>query len=207
MAPRPAFALFDLGNVLVRWNPANLYTSLIPDPAELAHFLHDICPMSWHLRHDLGEPMDATIAERSREFPEHASLIPLWRDRWAAMFDGEVPGTRTLLARLKAEGARLFALTNLPAEKEAETFGLYPGLRDCFEDVVVSGVERLAKPDPAIYRLTLARMGARAGDVFFTDDNAANIRAAAELGFQTHLFVDADHLAEALQEAGWLTEA
>lgn len=206
MPPRPGFILFDLGNVLVRWDPARLYRPLIPDRAELQYFLDEICPMRWHLRHDLGEAMDVTIAERSREFPGHADLIRRWRDDWAGMFDGEVPGTRALLGQLKGEGARLFALTNLPAEKEAETFALFPGLRDLFEDVVVSGTERLAKPDPAIYRLTLARMGTHPANVFFTDDNAANIEAAAEMGFHTHRFVDAGGLANALRAAGWLTD-
>ncbi len=204
MTHRPRFVLFDVGNVLVRWNPANLYAPLIPDAAELDRFLHEICPMSWHLRHDLGEPMAVTIAERSRDFPTYAHFIGLWRDEWPRMFDGEVPGARALLARLKSEGARLFALSNLPAEKDAETFGLFPGLRDFFEDVVVSGAERLAKPDPAIYRLALARLRAEAPDVFFTDDSAANIKAAAEMGFHTHLFVDSESLTHALRAKGWL---
>lgn len=197
---RPRFVLFDLGKVLVDWNPAFLYRRLIADPDRLRFFLEEVCPMSWHLLHDQGHSMDETIPARIALFPDYAELIRAWKTRWREMFCGEVAGSFALARALRDRLVPLYALTNLPAEKEDETFDLYPGLRALFDDVIVSGVEHLAKPDPAIFHLTLVRMGARPQEVFFTDDNRANIDAAKRLGFQTHLFEGAAGLEAALRE-------
>ncbi len=196
-------ALFDLGNVIVRWDPANLYTRVFPTQAEAERFLADIDWPAWHLRHDAGELFADTSAELIGRFPHYRAQIEAWFGRWSEMFDGYVPGIVEILHDLNAAGVPLFALTNLSAEIADETFALFPETAR-FQDIVVSGALRLVKPDPAIYAAALERIGAPAEDVFFTDDSAANIAAARALGFKAHLFEGAAGLRIALRAHGLL---
>ncbi len=198
-----AAALFDYGNVLVRWDPRNLYRSLFSDAAEMEHFLTHICTPAWHLTLDAGAPFAASCAALAAQHPDYAGPIAAWDSRFGDMIDGEIAGSIALLDRLAARGVPLALLTNMSAEKQEVCFAPFSRL-NLFDPVIVSGAERLAKPDPAIYALALSRMGRQAEDVFFTDDNAANIDAAAALGFTAHLFTTPARLEEALAEAGLL---
>jgi HAD superfamily hydrolase (TIGR01509 family) len=201
--------LFDWGQVLARWLPETVFHDVFPDPARRAWFLGEVCTPEWHYQHDLGVPMDQTIPVLQARFPDVAAEIRLWQTRFLRMITHEITGTRQLADQLRAGGVPLYLLTNMPAEVADAVLGLY-GHTGLFKDIVVSGVERMAKPDPAIYALTLARISAgegRAvapGEVFFTDDSAANIEAARAFGFATHLFETPDGLKRALESAGLL---
>lgn len=193
--------LFDLGKVVVDWDPMRLYSQLFSDRSEAERFCADICNLTWHTEHDRGVPMAVNAQPLIAEFPEYEAHINAWRTRWLDMFDGYVLGMPELIADLRAFGARIFGLSNLPAEVADETFDAFPLIRT-FEDVVVSGKEKLVKPDPAIFQIALDRMGNPApAKVIFVDDRKENIDAAAGLGFEVHLFQTAERLRAHLAEA------
>lgn len=207
MASKAArIALFDLGNVVFRWNPANLYNKMFATGAEASRFLSDIEWQVWHLRHDAGERFADTSAELIAQFPHYQSQIEAWYGRWPEMFDGPVPGVSEIVEELSEAGAPLYALTNMPAEVAAQTFAMFPAISK-FRDIVVSGELRVVKPDPAIYLATLERIGAQADEIFFTDNSLPNIVAADALGFRTHHFEGATGLRAALKQTGLLRAA
>jgi 2-haloacid dehalogenase len=193
--------VFDVGRVLFRWDLRHLFAKLIDDPAELDWFVTHVVSEQWHFQHDEGRDLAEMVAERSAEFPDHAHLIRAYAARFNESVPGPVPGSLELVAALYARGVPLFAITNFGA-------GFWPGFRatqpvfDCFRDVVVSGFEKIAKPDPAIYALAARRFGHAPGSMLFIDDNAANIAAARDCGWQAHHFVDADSLSVDLGQRG-----
>ena len=193
--------LFDLGNVVVDWDPRRLYVQMFDDPAEADQFVATVCTMAWHGAHDRGVSMDENAAPLIAKFPEHEARIRAWKTRWLEMFNGYIPGVPALIDALSERETPLYALTNLPAEKWDETADAFPYLY-AFEDVIVSGEEKLVKPDPAIYHLTLKRMDRQADRVLFIDDRAENTEAASALGFRTHTFTDAARLEAELKALG-----
>jgi HAD superfamily hydrolase (TIGR01509 family) len=195
--------LFDYGNVLVRWDPRNLYRKIFPDPAEMERFLSEICTLDWHWRHDAGEAMAETTAALARRHPEHAESILAWDRRYGEMIDGEIEGMAAIVDELGDAGVRLAMLTNMPADKASDCFQPFTR-RSEFDPIVVSGVEKLAKPDPRIYQLALGRMRTAPGDVLFVDDSARNVDAAQKCGMRGHVFVDAPMLRAALHDEGLL---
>ncbi len=186
---RPTAVLFDVGNVIVRWDPRNLYAKLIDDPVALDHFLAEVCPMSWHAQTDRGRPFADNIAERSALYPDHAALIKAWWDRWPEMCTGPIAETVAVMDALHARGVAMHGLTNMSTEAWPGIQALSPAFR-YLRTVVVSGEDKVIKPDPAIFRLVLERTGLDAADLLFIDDSAANIAAADRLGFHTHHFTD-----------------
>lgn len=195
--------LFDYGNVLVRWDPRNLYTSIIPDPDERAHFLSVVCPMAWHAETDAGRPFADAVAERIALFPEHRAAILAWDARFGDMLGGEIDGSIAIVDALAARKVPMAILTNMSAEKTGVCFAPFTRM-DKIGPVIVSGAEKVAKPDPAIYRLALARMGLAAADVFFTDDSPRNVEAALALGMSGHVFRGPAGLRAALLSEGLL---
>ena len=195
--------LFDVGNVFIPWNPENLFGKLIPDDARRAHFLQNVVPMDWHVHHDAG----VTFAENRKgpleRYPDFADEIHAFDTRFDEMLGEPITETLAVAEELNAKGVPLYALTNMPQEKAQMVFdriSVWPYIRD----VIVSGDEKLIKPDPAIYEVALKRMGLTAPEVFFTDDSVANIETAKRLGFVTHLFDKPETLRPALVEAGVL---
>ncbi len=196
--------IFDLGGVLIDWDPRYLYRPIFgEDVAAMEDFLARVCPPDWNRQMDAGVPFADAVAQRQREFPEHADLIALWQDGWPQMLRAAFPDTVAILAELRQRGHRLVALTNWSAET-------FPIARErfeflgWFEDIVVSGVERLAKPDPRIFRLTLERNGLEPAGTVFIDDLPANIRAAAALGLDAVHFQGARDLRADLGRRGLL---
>jgi len=189
-----AAVVFDVGRVLFQWDLRHLFAQLINDPAELDWFLGHVVTEQWHFQHDAGRPIAGMVAERSGEFPDHASLIAAYAARFNDTIPGPVPGSLELVDALDAAGVPLYAITNFGAD-------FWDGFRpsqpvfDRFRDVVVSGVEKLVKPDPAIYGLAARRFGFAPGAMLFIDDNAANIAAAQAEGWQVHHFTTAESLA------------
>jgi len=187
--------IFDLGGVVVDWDPRHLYSKLFDDPDRREWFLDRICPMRWHREFDRGAAMWPAIERRCAEFPEWTPYIRAYRDRWREMFAGPIPGARELLGELLATGTRLFAITNWPAETFPFALIDFPVLR-VFADIVVSGRVRLIKPDPAIFELALATFEVDRRRCLFIDDNEANVAGALAVGLPAVRFVDMPTLRE-----------
>jgi len=197
-------ALFDLGRVVLDWEPARLYSRIFSDPAERDRFLSEICTMDWHTRHDAGASWADNAAPLIAQYPQYEAEIRAWSGRWMEMFNGYIEGTPDLIGRLDDHGVPLYALSNMPAEPWDEMLEHFPVMQR-FRHVVVSGRIGMVKPDPAIYAHALEMMGNPApSDVFFIDDAAKNIAAADALGFRTHLFRTAGELETALVAEGLL---
>ena len=186
--------VFDLGGVMVDWNPHHLYRSLIPDDDERERFLTEICNPAWNHSLDRGHDPREAIPELVRRHPDQADLINAWWDRWPEMLSGEIPGTRELATRLHREGVPIYALTNWSQHTWPRATGRYPFLLELFDGIVVSGQEGVAKPEREIFEILASRYRLDVSTTAFTDDMPANVEVASQLGFRTHLFVDADLL-------------
>lgn len=208
MHPHPCdTVLFDLGAVLVDWNPRYLYRSHFNgDEQALERFLSEVCPTDWVREMDAGKPILQAIAERSARFPEQAPLLALWHSDWEMMLKDPIPGTVEILSELRSRGTRLYALTNWSAENfpiAQRRFGFF----SWFEDIVVSGQVGLAKPDPAIFRLTIERCRLEPSRTVFIDDSAVNVAAGAEAGLHSIQFSTPAQLRSELQALGLLQRA
>lgn len=202
----PEIVIFDLGGVLIDWDPRHLYRKLLDgDAAGMERFLAEVCSPSWNHRLDEGRPFADGIAELVARFPDKAELIHAYRARWPEMLGGPIAPTVTLLETLDASGVPLWAITNWSEET-------FPFVRDDpayaflgrFREVFVSGALRMAKPGEAIFAHALGRIGAPPHACLFIDDNPANIATAARLGLRTHRFTDPANLASDLRRLGLL---
>jgi 2-haloacid dehalogenase len=185
--------VFDVGRVLVQWDLRHLFAKLIDDPQELDWFLHNVVTLEWHFQHDMGRPLAEMVPERKAEFPAYAAHLDAYATRFLETIPGPVPGSFQIVEELAARGVPLFAITNFGAEFWQQFRPHYP-IFDHFRDIVVSGVEKMAKPDAAIFQLALARFGLAPGEAIFIDDHLPNIVAARQNGFHSHHFTDADAL-------------
>ena len=185
--------IFDLGGVLVDWNPRYLYRKLFDDDAAMEHFLSEVCSPEWNERQDAGRLWRDAVAELAVRHPDKAALITAYHQRWPEMLGSDLPETVELLKELKEQGLRIYALTNWSHET-------FPGARsrfaflDLFEGIVVSGEERLIKPDPAIFHRLLARYDITPQRAVYIDDSPRNVAAAARVGLHALRFVDARQL-------------
>lgn len=193
--------VFDVGRVIVQWDLRHLFGKLIDDPQELDWFCENVVTEEWHFEHDAGRPLAEMVSERKAQFPDHAHLIDAYANQFLDTIPGPVPGTADLIRRLAARDVPLFAITNFGAEFWQQFRPTEPVL-DHFRDIVVSGEERLLKPDAAIFYLAEQRFGTDAGAMLFIDDNSANIASANALGWQTHHFAYAALLEDDLAGRG-----
>ena len=195
--------IFDLGNVLIGWDPRRLYRPLIEDEAQMEWFLREVCNSEWNEQQDAGRPWAEGTALLRARFPEHAELIDAYHLRWKETLAGPIEGSVAILSELKARGVRLLALTNWSQETFPVAQQLYPFLQ-WFEGIVVSGEERLVKPDPRIYRRLLERYVVDPATALYIDDSARNVTAAEALGMHGWWFRDPAGLREHLVELGML---
>ena len=203
MPDMPQAVVFDIGRVLFDWNLRYLFAKLIDEQAQLDWFLAHVLTEDWHFQSDAGRPLAEMVAELRGRHPEHAPLIDAYRDRFNETIDRPIAGTHALVRRLHAAGVPLYALTNFGAEFFAGFRPTEP-IFELFDDIVVSGEECVAKPDPRIYEIAEKRFGHPPEALFFTDDNPHNIAAAQERGWRTHLFTDAASLEAELIRRGLL---
>jgi 2-haloacid dehalogenase len=203
--PQRTAVVFDLGGVLIDWNPRHLYRRLFADEETMEEFLRGVCPQSWNERQDAGHPIAAATAQRIRMFPDHADMISAYYGRWEEMLGGAIDESVALLHRLHARGVPLYALTNWSAE-------LFPVARrrfdflKMFKGIVVSGEEGLIKPDTGIFLRLLSRYALDPRSTWFIDDNPANVAAAQRLGMNGHHFCSPSALADELVAAGLLAQ-
>ena len=185
MSPRAV--IFDVGRVLFRWDLRHLFSKLIDDAAEVERFCTTIITPEWHFQHDAGRPLAEMVGERIAEFPHAEPLIRAYQTRFNETIPGPVEGMPELVERLHGQGVPLYIITNFGDEFWSMFRPTQP-IFDRFEDILVSGVEKMAKPDPAIYRLALDRFGLDAAQTLFIDDVPANIAGAGSVGIDGHVF-------------------
>ena len=201
--PPPDTVIFDLGGVLIDWNPRHLYRRLFNDDVAMERFLAEVCSPAWNEQQDAGRPWQEAIALLCARFPSQASLIHAYRERWEEMLGGPLYDTVAILDALRERGVRLYALTNWSHDTFVVARQRYAFLR-WFQDIVVSGTEGLIKPDPAIFQLLLRRGGIDPARAIYIDDTSRHVEAAKALGMRALLFQDASTLHRELSSLGLL---
>jgi 2-haloacid dehalogenase len=191
--------VFDVGNVLYQWSLRALFAPRIADVDQLNWFLCNVVTQEWHFQHDAGCSIAEMVAERKAEFPDYADLIDIYASHFNESIFAPVPGALEIVTELAAHGVPIFGITNFGAEFWAGFRPTAP-VFDHFTDIIVSGEEKIMKPDPAIYRLALTRFCLAAGDGIFVDDRRENVDAAKANGFVGHYFTDAATLRTDLQK-------
>ncbi len=199
MSPRAV--IFDVGRVLFRWDLRHLFSKLIDDAAEVERFCTTIITPEWHFQHDAGRPLAEMVEERIAEFPHAEALIRSYQTRFNETIPGPVEGMPELVERLHGQGVPLYIITNF-GDQFWSMFRPTQPIFDRFEDILVSGVEKMVKPDPAIYRLALDRFGLNAAQTLFIDDVPANIAGAASIGIDGHVFTGAAAATQWLRDRG-----
>lgn len=197
----PTTVVFDLGGVLVAWDPRHLYRQLLPDDAAVEAFLDEIDFTTWNHAQDAGGSWDDAVEWLAARHPHRRDLIAAYPARFADTLAGPVPGTVEVLRELHDAGVRLLALTNWSAQTYPHAEAAFDFL-DLFEDVVVSGVEGLAKPDPAVFALLVDRYRLDPARTVFVDDSPRNVEAAAAAGLRALRFTDAGSLRADLSRLG-----
>ncbi len=196
-----AAVVFDIGGVLLDWDPRHLYRKLIADPAALEDFLGRVCTPAWHRAHDLGADVEASCRELARRHPARADLIMAWHARGGEMVAGQFDAAVAVLAEVKGLGLRCLALSNMEpgAYRSRRTaFGFFGLLDGC----VISGLEGVAKPDPAIYQILLARYRLEPATTVFVDDSPSNVAAGRRAGLAALLYRGAGRLRADLRALG-----
>lgn len=193
--------VFDVGNVLIRWDPRSLYRKLIADEREREHFLTRVCSSEWNLEMDRGKPFAQGVAERVALFPDKAHLIRAFDERWLETLDGAIEGTVEILEELRARRIPTYAITNFSGEKFALASRRFPFLAS-FDGIVVSAHERLLKPDRRIYEILCSRHGLAPEHCLFIDDSLPNVEGARAAGMRGHHFARPERLRAELKAAG-----
>ena len=178
--------IFDLGGVLIDWNPEYVYLEVFDgDRKKMEWFFEEICTMDWNENQDAGYPIEQATEERVKMFPQYEEWIKMYYGRWEEMLGEPIAGTVEILNHLLKNGDyRVVALSNWSAETFPIALERFEFLHR-FEGIVVSGNEKIRKPFPEIYQLTLDRFGFKAKETLFIDDNLRNIEGAAEMDIQT----------------------
>ena len=179
--------LWDIGGVLLDWDPRYLYRKVFDDKTEMERFLAEVCTPDWHAEHDRGRRFDESLPELAARHPEYHDEILAWGQRSEEMEAGELAGTVAILAELRATGMPCFALTNMEHETYPRRVARYPFM-SWFAGTVVSAHEGMAKPDRELYRVTFDRLGLDPEHTLTIDDSPANIVTAESLGLTTIRF-------------------
>ncbi len=195
--------VFDLGMVLISWDPRNLYRKVFADPAKMEWFLAHVCTNEWNLAQDGGRSFDDGVVEATSRYPEYASEIAMYRDRWMEMVPGAIDGSVAILEELHHKGVPLYAITNWNGDTFRATVKRFPFL-NLFKDIVVSGDEKIIKPDPAIFEILAARNNIKLDQSLFVDDSQKNVLGAEAVGMKAHHFTSPESLRGALVSLGVL---
>lgn len=191
--------IFDLGAVLINWDPKLLYRKMFADEKEMNYFLEEVCPMEWNATLDAGYSFAQGVQDRIELYPDYEPYIRAWHERWPEMVEGAINGTVTILEQLIKEGYTVFALSNWSAETYPLVAAQFEFLQ-WFEHVVLSGQEKVIKPNPEIYHRLLNRIEYSPEECLFIDDSKPNIEAANALGIQTIHFTSPQALATTLKD-------
>lgn len=184
--------IFDFGGVLVDWNPKYLYKGHFKKDYEMDHFLKNICSDEWNLEQDKGRALSEGTVLLQNKFSEFHSMIQLFYDKWETMLKSDIPETVNLLYKLKTK-YKIYGLTNWSADTISIAYNRFPFFKE-FDGIVVSGQEKMVKPNKQIYHLLLDRYNLKAANTVFIDDNTNNIKAAEEIGLYAIQFESASQL-------------
>ena len=196
--------IFDLGGVLIDWNPKYLYKKIFKDESEMENFLNTICTNDWNEEQDGGRTLEEGTEYLVKKFPEHTEHIRAYYGRWEEMLNGPIDGTVEILKQLKQSGNyKIYALTNWSAETFPIAQQKYDFL-NWFDGVVVSGTERMRKPNPAFFQILLDRYNLTAEEVLFIDDNFRNVKSALNMGVDSIHFISSEELRAELVDRGGL---
>ena len=195
--------IFDIGNVLMRWEPERLYRRMFPNDAAIHAFYAETGLLTRNIEMDRGEPFAVALADLAARHPRHAEALRAFDHRWPETVVGEIPETVAMLHELRAARVPNYAITNFSREKFNIALEMFPVLKG-FDDIVVSADVRMVKPDPAIFRVLLDRRKLNPARSLFIDDNADNIAAANSLGLITHHFSEPGALRRDLVSRGFL---
>ncbi|MFL6863959.1 MAG: HAD family hydrolase [Allosphingosinicella sp.] len=200
----PTAVIFDVGNVLYGWDPEAFLARQIPEDSARLAFIEQTDLWSWHEALDGGRGFDEAAAELSEAFPDYAAHIAAWGERFGETISEPVPGMHAVVAELDARGVPLFAITNFSADFWPPFRAREGAFFRRFRDIVVSGEEKLLKPDPALYYRALGRFGLKPAEALFVDDRAINVEGARAVGMGAHLFTGAAGLRTRLEAEGLL---
>lgn len=189
--------VFDIGNVLLHWDPELIYTDLIADQEERRWFLQEVCSPQWNIERDLGSSFADGEAELISRHPDHEDNIRAYFAEWHKSIPNAVAGVPEMLTGFIRAGHDVTMLTNFSAETFPVAVGKYPFLLEP-RGVTVSGEVGVVKPDPEIYRLHEDRFALTPGETLFIDDSAANIEAARRHGWHGIVFTSAGQLRDEL---------
>jgi 2-haloacid dehalogenase len=200
---RTQAVVLDIGGVLMDWDPRHLFRQVIEDEERREWFLTEVCSPDWNRRQDEGRGWAEAVAEAIAAYPDLEAWIRAFDERWIETVRGLFPDTVAIVRELSHGDVPLYALNNFSSGKWAVACEHFDVLRS-FDGAIVSGEEKVTKPDPAIYRLLVDRFGLDPERTFFTDDVQLNVDAAREAGLDAHLYTDAARLREQLVERGVL---
>jgi len=204
MADQPENVVFDIGNVLVGWDPAALYRDVFKgDEEKVRWFLHNICNMDWNLEQDRGRSFADGVKVLAARHPEWAREIAAYHERWHETITGPIDGSVSVLKTLHETGVPVYAITNFNDEKFAQTVARFDFLK-LFRDTVVSATERVIKPEPEIFAILCRRNGLSPASCVFIDDNAHNVQGARDFGMHAIHFTGADTMRRELAGMGLL---
>jgi 2-haloacid dehalogenase len=205
MTDARSVVVFDLGGVLIDWNPRHLYRKLfVEDEAAMEHFLANVCTTEWNLQQDAGRTFAEACSLLKSEHPEQAEMIGAWFARFDEMMAGDISGTVEILAELRDRNVPIYALSNWSAET-------FPFARKRFEflqwfrGIFLSAEVRLVKPDPKIFRLFCETFSLDPKQIVYIDDLPHNVKAASSIGMHAIQFTDPGSLREQLTHLGFLS--
>jgi 2-haloacid dehalogenase len=193
--------VFDLGGVLLDWNPRYLYRQLFADPGEMEDFLARICTQDWHRQHDLGVDITASCRRLAELHPAYQDAIMAWAERGEEMIAGQFDETVGVLSEVKAAGLPCYALSNMEPEMFTIRFARFPFMT-WFDGCVISGLERVVKPDRRIFEILLDRYALTPETTVFVDDLQRNVEAARAVGINAVRYTGAERLRQDLRALG-----
>lgn len=195
--------VFDVGMVLLEWDPRYLYRKIfVGDEAKMEWFLAEVCPNSWNVEQDRGRPWEEALAEAIGRHPTYAAEIRAYRERWSEMVPGAIEDTVTILEALAAANVPLYAITNFASDTFAEALARFDFFKR-FQGIVVSGDEKVLKPDPRIFHTLAERHGVDLTRSIFIDDSVKNVVGAEAVGMAAHHFTSPAGLAADLRARGF----
>jgi 2-haloacid dehalogenase len=201
---KPTSVIFDCGNVLYGWDPSSFLARQLPEDEARLRYIEDVDLWGWHETLDAGRPFAEAAAELSEKFPDYAELISAWGERFGETISDPVPGVHAIVEALDERGVPLFVITNFSAEFWAPFRAREDAFFRRFRDIIVSGEEKLLKPDPALYYRALDRFALKPAGALFVDDRKINVEGAEAVGMHGHVVVDAAGLRLRLEQEGLL---
>ena len=195
--------IFDFGGVLIEWSPYLLYRKVLPNDTEIERFLQEVHFFEWNYSFDQGYPFEMGIDEMCRRYPDRVDLLQLLQERWLETLGVTYEANINMIKELKGRGVPVYGLSNWGEETFALTCKKYPFF-DLFDDRVISGEVKIAKPDPRIFKLLIERNHLNPAECMFIDDSEDNCRAAHALGINAVLYQSSKQVRQELVSQGLL---